>query len=1007
MASSPTSSSCSSLSFHSPPNLPVMALRDKIVEKIQGNRVTLIVGDTGCGKSSQVPQFLLEENVEPIVCTQPRRFAVVAIASMVARARNCEVGGEVGFHIGHLKVLTPRSKIVFKTAGVLLDEMLDKGIAALRYKVIILDEVHERSVESDLVLACVKQFMLRDNSLRVVLMSATAEISRYKDYFKDLGRGERVEVLAIPSLPQQTIFQRKVLYLEQVTELLGKNSESSSDGYCSGLSHCSANADMKPEEHQLIHDLVMHIHESETDVEKSILVFLPTYFSLEQQWTLLKPLAHFKVHILHRSIDTEQALMSMKICKSHRKVILATNIAESSVTIPGVAFVIDSCRSLQVFWDTNRKKDATELVWVSKSQAEQRKGRTGRTCDGQIYRLVTRSFFNSLNEHERPAILNLSLRHQVLTICCAESKAINDPRVLLQKAMDPPDPEVVEDALSLLAHVHALEKTVSHRGRYEPTFYGRLLASLPLSFDASVIVLKFGEIGLLREGILIGTLVDQLPLPILHPFGDQHLYIEYLDKYFEGTAVHGGRKEVALMGNLCAFQFWQRVFKDKHRLEQLKQLVEVHEPKSTTQSVMLKIEQEWCHFHNLVQTSLHRVSEIYEDVLNAMHRFRPKFLAMANGLPSYYDPYEFKHTCLLHSQPSDVDALANDDTGLSPAVTSCVALPFVAPKQFQADAVAENLAAVIKEIRVQFTEDTSLNQNQSSSGLLSHVTDETSLCRFFMNGLCNKGSQCVFSHSLQAKRPICKFFLSFEGCRNGDSCFFSHDCGTTAPIHDSPSYCLPEDEVAEAALLLDLLPTTGDGCILVIDDTNLHFSSNLSHHCNPTSIVATTSKPYSSSDASAMGLTVLSCDPLHSIITNEGEITIPWREVLCALWFAQFTVDDEDFDVQRRLVQKFFEFLAIRILADTLYDVQVIITMNNSRFAQLQVERLGRECFFFLSESFPFDESTFGEFSDRNSTKRPLTVSRPVSYVFNMQPPTDLQFGDYSSALNKCLYNNQ
>ncbi|XP_058076556.1 DExH-box ATP-dependent RNA helicase DExH8 isoform X4 [Magnolia sinica] len=926
MASSPTSSSCSSLSFHSPPNLPVMALRDKIVEKIQGNRVTLIVGDTGCGKSSQVPQFLLEENVEPIVCTQPRRFAVVAIASMVARARNCEVGGEVGFHIGHLKVLTPRSKIVFKTAGVLLDEMLDKGIAALRYK---------------------------------------------------------------------------------VTELLGKNSESSSDGYCSGLSHCSANADMKPEEHQLIHDLVMHIHESETDVEKSILVFLPTYFSLEQQWTLLKPLAHFKVHILHRSIDTEQALMSMKICKSHRKVILATNIAESSVTIPGVAFVIDSCRSLQVFWDTNRKKDATELVWVSKSQAEQRKGRTGRTCDGQIYRLVTRSFFNSLNEHERPAILNLSLRHQVLTICCAESKAINDPRVLLQKAMDPPDPEVVEDALSLLAHVHALEKTVSHRGRYEPTFYGRLLASLPLSFDASVIVLKFGEIGLLREGILIGTLVDQLPLPILHPFGDQHLYIEYLDKYFEGTAVHGGRKEVALMGNLCAFQFWQRVFKDKHRLEQLKQLVEVHEPKSTTQSVMLKIEQEWCHFHNLVQTSLHRVSEIYEDVLNAMHRFRPKFLAMANGLPSYYDPYEFKHTCLLHSQPSDVDALANDDTGLSPAVTSCVALPFVAPKQFQADAVAENLAAVIKEIRVQFTEDTSLNQNQSSSGLLSHVTDETSLCRFFMNGLCNKGSQCVFSHSLQAKRPICKFFLSFEGCRNGDSCFFSHDCGTTAPIHDSPSYCLPEDEVAEAALLLDLLPTTGDGCILVIDDTNLHFSSNLSHHCNPTSIVATTSKPYSSSDASAMGLTVLSCDPLHSIITNEGEITIPWREVLCALWFAQFTVDDEDFDVQRRLVQKFFEFLAIRILADTLYDVQVIITMNNSRFAQLQVERLGRECFFFLSESFPFDESTFGEFSDRNSTKRPLTVSRPVSYVFNMQPPTDLQFGDYSSALNKCLYNNQ
>lgn len=153
-----------------------------------------------------------------------------------------------------------RSKIVFKTAGVLLDEMREKGIKALKYKVIVLDEVHERSVESDLVLVCIKQFLLRNNGLRfaiflpnlrnflylylaryeicivvvtssmivstrgsntylcsrVVLMSATADISRYREYFKDLGRGEKVEVLAIPSAGKNTIFQRKVLYLEQV-----------------------------------------------------------------------------------------------------------------------------------------------------------------------------------------------------------------------------------------------------------------------------------------------------------------------------------------------------------------------------------------------------------------------------------------------------------------------------------------------------------------------------------------------------------------------------------------------------------------------------------------------------------------------------------------------------------------------------------------------------------------------------------------------------------------------
>ncbi|KAK9086398.1 hypothetical protein Syun_028792 [Stephania yunnanensis] len=578
-----------------------MALKDRIVDKISQNRVTLIIGETGCGKSSQVPQFLLQEGVEPILCTQPRRFAVVAVARMVAQARGCEVGGEVGYHIGHCKVMSERSKIIFKTAGVLLDEMRDKGIDALRYKVVILDEVHERSVESDLVLAFIKQFLLKKNDLRVVLMSATADITRYKDYFRDLGRGERVEVLGIPSSPKQVIFQRRVSYLEQVTELLGMDELFLAD-YISEMERVSSRAQIKAAVHKLIHDLVMHIHENEPDIEKSILVFLPTYHSLEQQWSLLKSFSScFEVHILHRSIDTDKALMAMKICKSHRKVILATNIAESSVTIPGVAFVIDSCRSLQVFWDNSIKRESVELVWVSKSQADQRKGRTGRTCDGQIYRLVPRSFYGDLCEHESPSILRLSLRKHVLLIASAESRAINDPKVLLERSMDAPDPEVVEDALNLLVHIQALEKPTIPRGRYEPTFYGRILATLSLSFDASVLILKFGEIGLLREGILVGILMDQQPLPIVHPFGQENLFSEYLDSYFTGDNEDislPSRREVILMANLCAYQFWQRVLKDKQRLDFLKEVPNSNGPKAA-ELMLSKFEEEWCSFHNL------------------------------------------------------------------------------------------------------------------------------------------------------------------------------------------------------------------------------------------------------------------------------------------------------------------------------------------------------------------------------------------------------------------------
>ncbi|KAM3735720.1 hypothetical protein ACB098_10G108100 [Castanea mollissima] len=1023
MASSPTSS-CSS-SYSSPfssskfSSLPVMALREKIVEKILENRVTLIVGETGCGKSSQVPQFLLREGMAPILCTQPRRFAVVAVAKMVAKARNCEVGEEVGYHIGHSKHLSTTSKIVFKTAGVLLDELREKGMNALKYKVIILDEVHERSVESDLVLVCLKQFLMKNNDLRVVLMSATADISRYKDYFKDLGRGERVEVLAIPSSDQKTIFQRNVSYLEQITEFLGISLELNSSQYCPGPSPSMADADIKPDVHKLIHKLVLHIHENEPDIERSILVFLPTYFSLEQQWNLLKPLSSsFKVHILHSSVDTEQALMAMKIWKSHRKVILATNIAESSVTIPKVAFVIDSCRSLQVFWDSNRKNEAVELVWVSKSQAEQRRGRTGRTCDGQVYRLVTRSFFSQLEDYECPSILRLSLRQQVLQICCAESRAINDPKALLQKALDPPDTEVVEDSLNLLVHMHALERT-PQRGRYEPTLYGRLLASFSLSFNASVLILKFGVVGMLREGILLGTLMDTQPPPILRPFGEEHLFTEYINCYFSGDSnddVQIGRKEVVLMANLCAFQFWQRVFKDKHRLENLKQLLKFDKIKDTT-LLLPKIEEEWCSFHNLLQSSLHHVSEIYEDVLNSVHRYRPKFLATSNGLPSYYDPYEFEHTCLLECQPDgDTDALDDEHLEPSSEIRKCVAEPFVASNNFQTNDVVKNLATTIKEIRVLCTEDRSGNQGIYADDNGSHVNGEESLCVYFIKGFCNRGSQCLFSHSLGAKRPICKFFFSFQGCRNGDSCFFSHDLAPSPSPSPSPSasssssaLCLPEDSDANAASLLRFFPTSSDGCILLLDDTDLRFSANLARYYDPSKIVSTTclSDTYIN-DPSLTGVRIFwgLYHPYHTILAK-GENPIPWDEVKCVLWFPNLESYSENLDRQKLLLQNFFEYLSIRILAGALYEVRVILTMNNIRFSQLQVEKLGRDFFFFLTESFPFDITSFGELTDSITTKKPMLVSRAISYVFDLHPPTDIQFGDYAATLQKRLLDIQ
>ncbi|CAL5338485.1 unnamed protein product [Camellia sinensis] len=243
------------------------------------------------------------------------------------------------------------------------------------------------------------------------------------------------------------------------------------------------------------------------------------------------------------------------------------------------------------------------------------------------------------------------------------------------------------------------------------------------------------------------------------------MYAEYTDCYYSGddkSTALTGRKEMVFMANLCAFQFWQRVYKDKLRLDQLKQLLHFDEMKA---ALLLAPEEEWCSFHNLVHPSLNHVAEIYEDILNSVHRFRPKFLATADGLPLYYEPYEFQHTCLLTCQKNgNTDTMAADDehSELPNEKRKCNSVPFVPSSYFLSHEVAENLATIIKEVRVQCTEHISGNEYKYVNGDGPPAPWEPSLCKFFVKGLCNRGNQCSFSHSLQAKRSVCKFFLSLK-----------------------------------------------------------------------------------------------------------------------------------------------------------------------------------------------------------------------------------------------------
>ncbi|EFJ26218.1 hypothetical protein SELMODRAFT_98008 [Selaginella moellendorffii] len=719
--------------------LPVRRLKATIVQKVEMNRVTIILAETGSGKSSQVPQMLLEEGFVPILCTQPRRFAVVAVSKMVAEERGCELGQEVGFHIGQMNRTSSSSKIVFQTAGVLLEEIKSKGVAALsHYKVVILDEIHEGSVESEMVLCCVKILLFRNKNSRLVLMSELGETA----------------VSNLASKIQQHLFQCSVKYLDQVLYILFHSQHLSvMNSLEQNPSPFKNGTDIGMEIQHLIFDLIAHIHKDEPDRRKGILVFLPTYRALEEQWSLLTQRAlDVEIFVLHSSIDIDQSLEAIEAYHSVRKVILATDVAESSITIPGASFVIDSCRCLEVFWNSKMKRDGPRIVWELNSQAEQRKGRTGRTCDGTVFRMMPRTMYATYNKFEVPAMQLLSLRKQVLSLFCAEARALNDALAFFDKCMNPPHPDTVYDALESLEALNALQRDAG--GKKLPTPYGRILASLPLSLEASMLVMEGCERGYLNECAVIASVLDTTPSPIILPFGASataHYSFQYFQESQNGIRQS---RQAALLGNLCAFEFWQCVLKVRLRLFVSFPCLSLMFFTQDNYRWQKESEKEFCKQHHLSLFSLNAVAELSSSVLEVMHRWRPWSIKLLTGPPSYYTAFSFQHLC-FHSQDDD----------------SCLGLPYVSNGSFHNENNQSDLLKIIVEVTSRYLEP----QSNYKSIHFPKEEDGEVQCVYFRRGFCAKGNCCEFSHSVSSTPAVCKFFLSGDGCRYGAHCRYKHD----------------------------------------------------------------------------------------------------------------------------------------------------------------------------------------------------------------------------------------
>lgn len=555
--------------------LPIAELKGEILHLLKENDVLVVCGETGCGKTTQVPQFILDDMIEEghggicnIVCTQPRRIAAISVAERVADER-CESSpgskdSLVGYQVRLDSARTERTKLLFCTTGILLRMIVgNKSFADITH--VIVDEVHERSLLGDFLLIILKSFVekqstQRTQKLKVILMSATVDSQLFSHYFGDCpvihaqGRTHPVTTHFLEDIHESTDYRlasdspaslrsdapKHKLQGAAVDNHRGKkNLVISAWGDESVLSKGNTNPYYVPENYQtyseqtqqnlkklnedvidydLLEDLICHV--DETYPEGAILVFLPGVAEIH---TLLDKLAasyQFRGEAsewllpLHSNIASfEQKKVFQRPPDGIRKVIIATNIAETSITIDDVVYVIDCGKHKENRYNPRKKLSSMVEDWISRANARQRRGRAGRVKPGICFCLYTRHRFEKLM---RPFQLPEMLRMPLVELCL-QIKLLSLGRIMpfLQKALEPPTEEAITSAVSLLYEVGAVD------GDEELTPLGYHLAKLPVDVLIGKMMLYGGIFGCLSPILSISAFLSYKS-PFIYPKDERH-----------------------------------------------------------------------------------------------------------------------------------------------------------------------------------------------------------------------------------------------------------------------------------------------------------------------------------------------------------------------------------------------------------------------------------------------------------------------------------------------------
>lgn len=537
--------------------LPVFQHRHRVLEALQRHPVVVVAGETGSGKSTQIPQFLLEDlltggtTAQPcnIVVTQPRRISAMSLACRVTQELGCEDGpgsksSLCGYQIRMENQSGDWTRLLYCTTGVLLRKLQhDRHLSSLTH--IIVDEVHERSVQSDFLLTILKDVVMKRSDLQLILMSATVDCDKFSNCFNRCpvitipGRTFPVEVFHLEDIVEQTgyvlekdsEYSQKILEEEEevtvsVTQKGGKTLQQkevivrdSSSGWDLGpdLDHFSSRTRhvlqyMNPNKINvdLLVDLIDYLDKAPqfVDVDGAILVFLPGLAHIQQLYDLLssdkrfRDKTRYRIVALHSTLSSKDQAAAFTVPPHEvRKIVLSTNIAETGVTIPDVVFVIDTGKTKENKYHESSQMSSLVETFISKASALQRQGRAGRVRNGFCFRLYPQYRFDVFMDYSIPEILRVPLEELCLHIMKCQ---YGSPEDFLSHALDAPQPQSVSNAVNLLRKIGACEPD-----KHVLTPLGHHLASLPVNVKIGKMLIYGAILGCLEPIATIAAAITE------------------------------------------------------------------------------------------------------------------------------------------------------------------------------------------------------------------------------------------------------------------------------------------------------------------------------------------------------------------------------------------------------------------------------------------------------------------------------------------------------------------